>query len=72
MGSIINLILIDEASAIKIFRIFKLGFIHPENAPGIVKGIIIGLWRFEFQFIFGYWKEGKQIGDIESRDIPSA
>ena len=64
MGSLVSLVLIDEASILKIFRIFKLGFIHPENAPGVVKGVIIGIWRFELQFIFGFWNKGEQIGDM--------
>jgi len=64
MGSIINLALLDEATVIKIFRIFKIGFIHPENAPGKVKGILLGIWRFEIQLIFGFWDKGKETGDV--------
>ena len=64
MGSIINLALLDEATILKIFRIFKLGFIHPQNAPGIIKGIIFGIWRFEFQFIVGFWDKGKETGEV--------
>jgi hypothetical protein len=64
MGSIISLVFIDEATIIKIFRIIKIGFIHPQEAPGIIKGLIIGIWRFELQIIFGFWDKGKQTGEI--------
>ncbi len=64
MGWLLKLYLLDEASIIKIFRIFKIGFIHPENAPGVVKGLILGIWRIEIQIIFGFWNKGKEIGEI--------
>ena len=64
MGSIINLALLDEATVIKIFQVFKFGFIHPQNAPGIIKGIIIGFWRIEFQLLLGFWDKGKETGEI--------
>ena len=64
MGSIISLIFIDEATVIKIFRIFKIGFIHPQQAPGIIKGLLIGFWRFELQLILGFWDKDKQTGEI--------
>ena len=64
MGSIINIALLDEASILKIFRIFKIGFIHPDNAPGKVKGILLGIWRFEIQLILGFWDKGRETGDI--------
>tara|TARA_R100000329_G_C7450920_1_gene158706 strand:- start:263 stop:472 length:210 start_codon:yes stop_codon:yes gene_type:complete len=55
MRSMINIIAVDEATIIKLFHLFKLGFVHPENAPGTVKGLIIGFWRFEVQLILGFW-----------------
>ena len=60
MRSIIKLLLIDDATIIRLFWLFKLGFVHPENAPGIVKGIIIGFWRFEIQIILGFWDNIKE------------
>ena len=60
MRSIIKLLLIDDATIIRLFWLFKLGFVHPENAPGIVKGIIIGFWRFEIQIILGFWNKNKE------------
>jgi hypothetical protein len=64
MGSIINLALLDEATIIKIFRIFKFGFIHPQDTPGKVKGILVGIWRVEIQLILGFWDKGKETGQI--------
>jgi len=55
MRSMINILAIDEATVVILFRLFKIGFIHPVNAPGTVKGIILGFWRFEIQFILGFW-----------------
>ena len=60
MRSIIKIIAIDDATIIKLFWLFKIGFVHPENAPGIVKGIIIGFWRFEIQIILGFWDNIKE------------
>ena len=60
MRSIIKILILDEATIIKLLWLFKIGFIHPENAPGIVKGILIGFWRFEIQFILGFWDKTKE------------
>jgi hypothetical protein len=60
MGWLIRIIAIDEATIIKLLSIFKIGFVHPENAPGIVKGLILGIWRFEFQLILGFWDKQEQ------------
>ena len=61
MGLILRVMIMDEFTAIHLFKLIKLGIIHPKDAPGIVKGILIGFWRFEVQFIFGFWnKERKQ------------
>ena len=64
MRSIINIIMLDDASIIKLFWIFKLGIMHPDNVPGVIKGIIIGIWRFEIQIIFGFWNKSKQIEEV--------
>ena len=63
MGSLINIVLIDDATILILFKWFKIGFIHPENAPGKIMGILIGLWRFELQFTLSFWDKGKQ-GEI--------
>jgi len=60
MNSIIKIILLDEASIFILFRLFKLGIIHPLNCPGKVKGFMIGIWRFEIQFILGFWDKNKR------------
>ena len=50
----------DEFTAIHLFSLIKLGIIHPKGAPGRVKGIMFGIWRFEIQFIFGFWDKNRQ------------
>ena len=60
MRSMIKILAIDEATVIKLFWLFKIGFIHPANNTGIVKGIIIGFWRFEVQLILGFWNKTKE------------
>ena len=60
MRSIVNIVLIDDASIIILFRLFKIGFIHPSNIPGKITGILLGIWRFESQFTIGFWNKGKQ------------
>ena len=60
MRSMIKILAIDEATVIKLFWLFKIGFIHPTDNTGIVKGIIIGFWRFERQLILGFWNKTKE------------
>lgn len=55
MRSMIDILAIDEATIIRLFWIFKIGFVHPVDAPGKVRGIILGFWRFEIQLILGFW-----------------
>ena len=63
MGSLIKVVLIDDASILILFKLLKIGIIHPENAPGKITGFLIGLWRFEIQFTLSFWDKGKQ-GEI--------
>jgi hypothetical protein len=60
MGSLIKIYLLDEISFVRLFKLIKLGWLHPENAPGKVRGIILGIWRFEIQIIFGFWDNHKE------------
>ena len=39
---------------------------HPTDAPGLVKGLIIGFWRFEIQLILGFWNRAIDIVDKEA------
>mgnify|MGYP003628101667 CR=1 FL=1 len=57
MSSIIKVMLLDEASILVLFHLFKIGIVHPVSAPGTVKGIIIGFWRLEIQLILGFWNK---------------
>ena len=59
MRSMISVLAIEEATVLKILWLFKLGFIHPKDSPGIVKGLIVGFWRFEAQIILGFWNKDK-------------
>jgi hypothetical protein len=60
MGSLIKIILIDDATVLVLFKLFRIGFIHPENAPGKIIGILLGIWRFEIQTTLGIWNKDKQ------------
>ena len=65
MGSLVKIYLLDEVSFIRLIGLIKIGVLHPVNAPGTVKGLILGIWRFEIQIILGFWDKGKEtIGDI--------
>ena len=66
MSSIISILALDEATIIKFFWLFKIGFVHPTDAPGLVKGLIIGFWRFEIQLILGFWNRAIDIVDKEA------
>jgi len=55
MRSMISILAIDEATIIRLFWLFKIGFVHPKDAPGTVRGLILGFWRFEIQLILGFW-----------------
>jgi len=62
MRSMINILTLDEATVVKFLWLFKIGFIHPIDAPGKVKGIILGFWRFEIQLILGFWNKLRDEG----------
>ena len=63
MGSIIKVILIDDATILELFKFLKIGFIHPENIPGKIIGLLIGIWRFEIQFTLGLWNKRNNKGE---------
>ncbi len=62
MGMILRVLLMDEYTAIHLFKLIKIGFIHPVEAPGTVKGLMFGFWRFEIQLILGFWNKSKMEG----------
>ena len=64
MGWLIKLLIVDDFTCLVIFNMFKIGMIHPENTPGVVKGLMIGIWRFEIQIVFGFWDKLKQYGEM--------
>ena len=60
MRKLIAIYLLDEVSFIRLISLFKIGNIHPATRPGIVRGFIIGIWRFEIQLILGLWNKSKE------------
>ena len=62
MGMILKVMIMDEFTAIQLFKLIKIGFIHPIGAPGTVKGLMFGFWRFEIQLILGFWNKSKMEG----------
>jgi len=62
MRSMINIMTVDDATVVKVLWLFKIGFIHPLDAPGKVRGIILGFWRFEIQLILGFWNKSYDKG----------
>jgi len=59
MGKMLGIYLLDEVSFIRLFGLLKLGYIHPKDSPGIVRGIMVGFWRFEIQLILGFWENSE-------------
>ncbi len=54
MKHLIQVLLMNEFTAIKLFSLIKIGVLHLENDTGKVYGIMLGLWRFETQFVLGF------------------
>ena len=59
---LIKLLVVDDLTCLVLFKTFKIGIIHPQDAPGKVKGLLLGIWRFELQLVFGFWDKLKQYG----------
>ena len=54
MKHLVQVLLMNEFTAIKLFSLIKIGVLHLKNDTGNVYGIMLGLWRFETQFVLGY------------------
>ena len=52
-----------DATLLYFLNYILLGFIHQRDMNK-VKGIIIGLWRFQLQISIGYSDEMENIGEI--------
>ena len=51
MGWLIQILIYDSFSAIRLFKFFSIGIIHP--GPNI-KGILFGIWKFQIQLVLAY------------------
>ena len=47
----------EEALLIYLFKFIMLGIIHKGEGNAKVKGIVLGLWRFQTQLTIGYSNE---------------
>ncbi len=63
MGKLLGIYMLDEVSFIRLLNIFKIGYIHPEDTPGTVRGFMFGIWRLEVQLILGFWDKSKQTAE---------
>ena len=60
MGWLLQILMYDNFSGIKLFKFFSLGIIHP--APNI-KGILFGIWKFQIQLVSAYEDKVKIEGE---------
>tara|TARA_R100000808_G_scaffold6623_1_gene19523 strand:+ start:1344 stop:1538 length:195 start_codon:yes stop_codon:yes gene_type:complete len=51
MGWLLQILILSNFTGIKLFKLFTIGAVHPES---YVRGILFGIWRFQFQFILTY------------------
>tara|TARA_R100000458_G_scaffold885_1_gene761 strand:+ start:3060 stop:3260 length:201 start_codon:yes stop_codon:yes gene_type:complete len=61
MDSLIRFFKSDEATFMLLFGGFiSLGWVHPSEMTK-VRGIFIGIWRFEYQSSLGYVKHKEKV-----------
>ena len=63
MNKIFKLSRHRDATLLYFLNYILLGFIHQRDMNK-VKGIVIGLWRFQLQLTIGYSDEIENIGEI--------
>ena len=56
MDKIIKLSRYDNGTLLYLFTYLMIGVIH-QSTDGQVKGIVIGIWRFQIQLSIGYSDE---------------
>jgi hypothetical protein len=61
MSKIFEILRDDDATLLYIFDYIAFGFIH-QRSMNKVRGIIIGIWRFQLQISLGYSKETVEEG----------
>ena len=55
MGWLIQIYLLENMAMIGILKFFRLGIIYED----IIKGIFIGIWKFDIQISIGIFKPNK-------------
>ena len=63
MNKIVKIIVIDDAYLLYLFNHILIGIINKRD-EGIARGIVIGIWRFQFQITLGYSNTLYDIGEI--------
>jgi hypothetical protein len=63
MNKIIKIIVIDDAYLLYLFNHILIGMINKRD-EGIAKGIVIGIWRFQFQITLGYSDKLHRISEV--------
>ena len=63
MSNLIKLSRYPDATLIYLLKYILIGFIHQQNGDK-VKGIVIGIWRFQIQISLGYSKDMEWDGEI--------
>ena len=58
----ISVLSVDEATLIYLFNFLMFGFIHKKD-DDYVRGLVLGIWRFQLQISLGYSKE-EDAGEI--------
>jgi hypothetical protein len=62
MNKLIKLSRHDNGTLLYIFNYLMIGVIH-QSVENKVKGIVLGIWRFQFQVSIGYSDVLEEIGD---------
>ena len=63
MNKLISIVRLKDATLVYILNFFLLGVVHKNNMAN-VKGIIIGIWRFQLQFSIGYSDVLEDMGEM--------
>jgi hypothetical protein len=64
MGWLLKVYLGDNETYLKIFRLFSIGFLHPNEREVLIKGLMLGFWNFQLQLTFAYNKKSLKLGDV--------
>lgn len=62
MNNLLSIVKLKDATLVYVLNFFLFGFVH-KNEMANVKGIVIGIWRFQLQFTIGYSDVLDKMGD---------